>query len=487
VGLIFSLAVRSLRNRLLTTVLTLISIALSIALLVGVENVRVGIRESFSNTIRGTDLIVGPRSSGIQILLYSVFGMGTPLGNNMSHESYEYWKNHPAVAWTIPYSLGDSHRGFRVIGTTDDFYEHYTYRRDGRVEFAEGYRPVSDLDVVLGSEVAERLRYAMGSKIAVTHGLGEAHGIMDHDEHPFVVVGILKRTFTPIDRSIYVTLAGVHAMHEGWENGVPPSSLSGMPGAVGAASMPGSSAPPSTPGASAATKAPEAAPAPRNAGSAGLRPDSSSKLAAASERNLQSGLEHAEGEHAQGDHEETQITAFFLAAKSRPTLLRLQREINTWTEEPLSAVIPAVMLQELWHGFETAEKGLRVITFFVVAVGLLGMLVSLYSSLSARRREMAILRAIGASPRRIISLLVLESGMMSVAGSVAGVAAVYVLLLIGAPIAESQFGLHIPIRPLGRIEYLYIGIVCATGFLIGFVPAVKAYRNTLADGLSVKV
>jgi putative ABC transport system permease protein len=200
---------------------------------------------------------------------------------------------------------------------------------------------------------------------------------------------------------------------------------------------------------------------------------------------------HGDSTHADsvagGDHEETQVTAVFLGAKARNHVLQIQREMNTYEPEPLSAVIPAAVLAEMWSGISMAEDGLRVITFFVVAVGLLGMLVSLYSSLSARRREMAILRSIGAGPRKIVSLLVLESGIMSVVGCIAGVAMVYLLLIAGQPIIEGNFGLYIPIRALGSVEYLYIGIVCAAGFLVGFVPAFRAYRNTLADGLSVRL
>ena len=123
--LLFSLAYQSLRNRKLTTALTVLSIALSVTLLVGVEHVRVGARESFSNSISQTDLIVGPRSGPVQLLLYAVFHTGSPT-NNIAYASYETFKNHPAVAWTIPYSLGDSHYGFRVVGTTEDFYSQFS-------------------------------------------------------------------------------------------------------------------------------------------------------------------------------------------------------------------------------------------------------------------------------------------------------------------------------------------------------------------------
>ncbi len=495
-GLIFSLAAKSLRNRLLTTVLTLISIALSIALLVGVENVRVGIQESFRNTIRGTDLIVGPRSSSLQLLLFSVFGMGSPLGNNMSHETYERWKNHPQVAWTIPYSLGDSHHGFRVIGTTDDFYEYYRYRLNGRVELATGRRPQTDHEVVIGTEVATRLKYQLGAKVAVTHGL-RGGGIMDHDENPFVVVGTLKRTFTPIDRSLYVTLAGIHAMHEGWEGGAPPSSRLNMPGSArgrstgGPPAMPGATPPPAMPGASPPPAMPGAsAPPPMQGAKApatGTGKTPPPMPGAKTPPSKPETTQQNDHPHVAGDHDSTQVTAFFLGAKSRVQTLQLQREINTWTGEPLTAVIPGAALAELWQSIGFAEDGLRVITFFVVAVGLLGMLVSLYSSLNARRREMAILRAIGAGPRKIVALLVLESGILSIVGCIAGVAVVYLLLLVGRPLVEQHFGLFIPLRALGKVEWIYIGVVCIAGFLVGFVPALKAYRNTLADGLSIRL
>jgi putative ABC transport system permease protein len=283
---------------------------------------------------------------------------------------------------------------------------------------------------------------------------------MDHDESPFTVVGIIARTFTPIDRALYVTLDGIHAMHEGWQSGMPPSVRMNMPGAGSPPSMPGGS-PPVMPGANPPAM-----------------PGSAPPAAAA---------DTAAGADSHGDAEEVQITAIFLGARNRAHALQIQREVNTYSNEPLTAVIPAAVLYEMWEGLNTAEVGLRVITFFVVAVGLLGMLVSLYSSLSARRREMAILRAIGAGPGKIISLLVLESGIMSVIGSLIGVAVVYALLLVGGPLIEQRFGLYVPIRALGQVEYIYIAVVCAAGFLIGFVPAYKAYRNTLADGLSVRL
>lgn len=420
--LVFHLARRSLGNRLLTTGLTVLSIALSVALLVGVENVRTGMRDSFANTVSGADLLVGSKGGTIQLLLYAVFGMGSPTAN-ISYETWQTYENHSAVAWTVPYSLGDSHRGYRVIGTNDAFYEHYKYRGGQQIAVAEGVQASGVFDLVLGADVAERLEYGLGDRIPVTHGMS-AVGFMNHDEMPFQVVGILERTSTPVDRAIYVTLQGVSAIHMGWESGAPPML--------------------------------------------GEEVDPDEVMAM---DTIPIG----------------QITSFLLGAESRAHTLLLQREISTNEDEPLMAVIPGVALAEMWRGIGYAEDGLRIVSFFVVLVGILGMVVSIYTSLDARRREMAILRAVGAGPTRIVSLLLLEAGLLAILGAVLGVVMVYGLLFVFQPMIEARFGLYLPIRRMDDLQILYVVGVIAVGFVAGLIPAIKAYRTALHDGLSVRV
>ncbi|MBU6366227.1 MAG: ABC transporter permease, partial [Gemmatimonadetes bacterium] len=210
--LIARLALASLRSRRLTTALTVASIALSVTLLVGIEQVRAGVRDSFAGTIRGVDLIVGARGGTLQTLLSTVFGIGAPAGA-VSLGTVQRWARHPAVKWAVPYSLGDSHRGFRVVGTTRDFFVQYRYRNNGRVTLAGGRLAYADTEVVIGADVARQLRYTVGTPVVVTHGMVDI-GTSGHEAHPFRVVGVLARTFTPIDRSVYVTLEGIAAMHE---------------------------------------------------------------------------------------------------------------------------------------------------------------------------------------------------------------------------------------------------------------------------------
>ncbi|MBM4259893.1 MAG: ABC transporter permease [Deltaproteobacteria bacterium] len=420
--LLLSLAYRSLKNRKLTSIVTLISLALSVSLWVGIEHIRGGARESFSNTISQTDLIVGARGGALQLLLYTVFHIGSPTAN-VTYESYEKIKNHKAVAWTIPISLGDSHRGYRVVGTNEDFYRHYRFRQDRQIEFAQGKAASEIFDVVLGSEVAERLGYQLGRRIVVTHGITGATGIMDHDDKPFTVVGILKPTRTPIDRSLYVTLEGIEAMHIDWKQGAPPIKGQETP-------------------AEKITK-----------------------------ENIK--IES--------------ITAFFLRTKMRVQTLALQREVVNFPEEPLMAVVPGVALSELWSTLGVVEEVLKVVALFVVLVGLLGMLMALYTSLNERRREIAILRALGVGPWKVTGLLVMESGLLTFIGALLGVGVVYSSVLLLQPVIEQFYGLHIPLKPFTATEYRYLLAVICAGLIVGLIPAWKAYRNALSDGLSVRL
>lgn len=428
------LAARSLRSRLVPSLLAALSVALGAALLVGVEQVRAGMRAGFAGTIRGTDLIVGARGGPVQLLLYTVFGVGTPTAG-VSRAAYERWRRHPAVAWTIPYSLGDSHRGFRLVGTTDDFYARYRFRGDGRVTFAAGRRPQTASEAAVGAEAARALGYTVGSRVVATHGLA---GFTDHAGHPFTVVGVLAPTATPIDRALYVTLEGVEAMHarethagEAHEGEAHEREHAGAPFA-----MPGAAPPP----------------------------------------NVQLGAADTDRADA--------LSAFLVGTRNRVEALALKREIDTDRAEPLTAAIPGVALAELWRTVSVAETGLRAVSALVVLVGLVGMLLALYSALETRRREMAVLRAVGAGPGTIVTLLVLEAGLLGVAGGALGVALAYAMLAAARGLVERAFGLVLPLGAPGPGALAYLGAVVAGAALVGLVPAWQAYRTALADGLS---
>ncbi len=414
------LALKSLWNRRLAAAFTVLAIGLSVALLLGVERLRSDARAGFTDTISGVDLIVGGRSGGVQLLLYSVFHIGSAT-NNISWKSREEIAAHPSVAWTVPLSLGDSHRGYRVVGTSADFFTRYRYARDRGLAFAEGGPFSSTFDAVLGAEAAERLGYVLGQEIVVAHGGGEV-SFIEHADMPFTVVGILARSGTPVDRSVLVGLDGIEAIHLGWQGGAPVPGLS-----IG----------------------------PQLAQRMDLTPKS--------------------------------VTAVLVGLESRIATFRVQRFINEYAGEPLLAILPGATLQELWDLIGIAERALLAVSALVVLVGMAGMLTVLLAGLEARRREMAVLRSVGARPRLMLGLIVGEAGALSLAGIALGLVILYGLMLIARPLLESQWGLMLTLGLPTAREAVLLLLVFMVGLLSGLLPAWLAYHRSLADGLTVRL
>lgn len=415
---LWSLAVKSLRNRRQTALLTVLSIAVSVCLLLGVEKVRHEVRAQFLNTVSGTDLVVGARSGSINLLLYTVFRIGDAT-NNISWNSYQEFANHPQVSWSIPLSLGDSHRGYRVLGTSNAYFEHLRYGGGHSLRLQEGRVFTELYDVVLGAEVARQLNYQLGDQIIVAHGGGQV-SFVHHDDQPFTVVGILAPTGTPVDRTLHVSLEAIEAIHVGWHSGMPSRRVSAE-------------------------------------------------------------------QLAKMDLTPKTITGFMVGLKSKVATFQLQRQINEYRREPLSAIMPGVALQQLWSLIGVAEKALLVVSALVVVSGLIGMMTNLLSSLNERRREMAILRSIGARPWQIAALLVSESLALTFAGLILGLALLYGGLLAAQPWIASQFGFYLSLGLPGPGDWLLMGAVLLAGLLAGLVPAAKAYRQSLVDGLTPRI
>jgi putative ABC transport system permease protein len=217
------IALSSLLHRKTTVILTIFSIAVSVAIVLSVEHIHEQTKDSFTKTISGTDLIVGARSGRINLLLYSVFRIGNAT-NNISWDSYQDISQQKGIRWAIPISLGDSHKGYRVLGTSEDYFSHYRYGKKQQLELKEGQIFKHVYDVVLGSEVAKKLNYQVGQQIIVSHGISEVSFTL-HDDKPFTITGILKPTGTPVDQTLHISLAGMEAIHVDWQNGAPIPSL----------------------------------------------------------------------------------------------------------------------------------------------------------------------------------------------------------------------------------------------------------------------
>jgi len=417
----FALALRSAFNRKATAALTVIAVAVSVMLFAGVETIRQGARQAFERTISGADLIVGARSGPVNLVLYSVFHIGDATAN-ITWETAEALAAREDVAWTIPISLGDSHRGYRVVGTTDDYLAHYQYGERSSLKVAQGAWFADIFDVVIGSEVARKLGYKVGDEITLSHGLGEV-SFSEHKDKPFRIAGILAPTGTPVDQSLHINLTAMEAIHLGWESGVQ-TPLARMMTADRIRDLP-------------------------------LTPDS--------------------------------VTAVIVGLKSRAAVLGVQRELNTSRTEPLLAVIPGVALSQLWEVVSGVETALAAISACVVAVGLVVILVSILTSLNERRREMAILRSVGARPGDIFFLLMGEAAFLAFAGAVAGLAVLYAGLALLAPVVRQETGVDLGGLTPGLFDLAVIASVTGLSALLAMFPAWRAYRNALADGLSIRV
>lgn len=417
--ILVNLTLRSLWNRRASVFLTLFAIAMSVLLLLEVDYIRKEAKTSFLSTISGTDLVVGARSGPVQLLLYSVFRIGNAT-NNMSWQSYQAVAANPQIAWTIPLSLGDSHKGFRVLGTNQDYFRFYRFADKRLLEFAEGQAFVGVYDAVLGAEVAKKLAYQLGDSIVIAHGSRETATTL-HADKPFKVVGILKPTGTPVDRTVHISLEGLEAIHIDWVAG---TKINGY------------------------------------------------QISAedALKKNLQPKL----------------ITAFLVGLNSRAAAFKVQREINEYKREPLLATLPGVALAELWQALSLFETVLRIISGFVVFAGLIGMLTTILSTLNERRREMAILRAVGAHPYHILCLFVLEAFLLAVIGCLLGMLLVEALVLLTRPWVMAEYGFYLRTwLPDLNTAWILLTIV-VLAIVLSLLPGFIAYRRSLQDGLTIR-
>ncbi|GAA4348058.1 ABC transporter permease [Variovorax defluvii] len=417
---LFAIAWKSAWNRRFTLALTVLSIALSTFLLLGVERIRTELRENFSASVSGTDLIVGARTGSSQLLLYSVFRIGAAT-HNMQWQSVQALSQHPGVDWVVPLSLGDSHRGFAVLATTPEYFQHFRYGNRQALQMREG-KPFAELfDAVVGAEVADRLGYRTGRKITLAHGSGELN-VAEHADKPFTVVGVLARTGTPVDRTVHIGLPAMEAIHLEWRGGAP---------------LPGVKIPP--------------------------------------------------GQVRKFDLTPKTVTAALVGLKNRAAVFAVQRWVGAYQPEALMAILPGVALDELWSVIGVGENALLLMSGLVALVSLAGLVSVVMAGLNERRRELAVLRAVGASLRHVLALLALEGAMVTLLGVALGLVAAALGIALLAPWLQAQFGLTLSLSAPTLHEWTWLAGLLVAGWLASLLPGVRAYRLSLADGLSPRI
>ncbi|ALS98188.1 ABC transporter permease [Lacimicrobium alkaliphilum] len=451
--MLIRLARASLWSRKLTVLLTVVSIAVSTFIILGVDHLKNEMRSSFSRTVSGVDLIVGARTGPTNLLLYSVFRIGNPT-NNISWQSYQKLSQSQEVAWAVPLSLGDSHKGYRVLGTTAAYFEHFKYGQSQPLKLKDGQVFEGALEAVVGAEVAAKLGYKVGSELVISHGTGEV-SFTHHDAHPFKVTGILAPTGTPVDQTVHVSLSSIEAIHE-------------------------------TPQRTALS-----------------RPQKSFQSQQEHKHDLSSAdtyHQHPKEESGSHQHSDNQsehrvddnlipdsVSAMLVGLKSRIGVLTFQRKVNQYQDEALLGIIPGVALSELWQMMGMAERALALIALLVLVASMLGMTTMLLASMREREREIAVLRAIGAHASFVVLIIEMEAILIALAGAVLG----YVLLAtalagLGSWIT-AEYGLFISALPLSASTLGYLALIVALAAVLALFPAWLSYRGALARGLSVRM
>ncbi|TEW55769.1 ABC transporter permease [Psychromonas sp. RZ22] len=525
---ILLLAFKSLLNRKLTVFITLFSIAISVTLLLGVQTLKTETNNSFMKSISGTDLIIGSRGASSQLLLSSVFHIGNT-SNTIQYKTYQELAKSPAVKWAVPISMGDSHHGYTVLATDLNFFTHFSYANKQHLKVQSGKIDDDMFAVVIGAEVAKKLHYHIGDKVIVTHGDGKIEG-HHHDNIPFYVSAILAPSFTAIDQTLIISLEAMEAMHADHH------------GHIGA--LPGEKTLPVNNKKHMHKIASKDADHEYEAHSShehhAQHDDHEHDHEAHSnhehhehdheahsshehhehdheahsnhehhehdhDHEAHSNHEHHEHDHdheahSSHEHHDTQeqriarllklkpdnINAIFVGLNSPQAILGMQNYVNNFQAEPLTAIIPAVALQELWQFFNIAEVALDIVTVFVVLVGLLGMLSIILMSLNERRREMAILRSVGARPMHIFALIIGEAGFICFIGILLGTLLLYLLqYVLQAPLA-SYYGFYLEINMLTLNDLFILLIIQISALLIALIPASLIYKYSLSDGMSIK-
>jgi putative ABC transport system permease protein len=395
---LWKIAWRSIQQRGLASLLTAVSMALGISLVVMVLVVHHVIDQSFRRSAQGFDLLVGAKGGRLELVLSTVYHLGRPPGTIPLSYYQELSEGRMAggVEVAIPICLGDNYLGFPLVGTVPERFTKLQYLEGQNYRFAVGrnFDPEHDDEAVIGAAVAEKTDLALDKTFRPTHGLTE-RGADAHQHGALKVVGVLARTGTPVDRAIFINLDAFY---------------------------------------------------------------------------------HMEG------HESQRLTAVLLCVKPQ-AVMSLAARID---REPIAqAVKPGQEISSLLEGLlGNIQIILLLLAVMVVIVAGIGMLVSIYNSMSERRHDIAIMRALGARRRTVMLVVLLESILLSLAGGALGAALGHGVIGVLSPLIAGQTGLPIEPWQFQANELILLPALVLLAAAIGYLPALVAYRTDVAKSLA---
>jgi putative ABC transport system permease protein len=453
---LWKLALRSLQQRSLASMLTMFSLALGVGLVAAVLSLYGVISEAFKrNSSFGYNLIVGAKGSPLQLTLNTVFYLSQPVENL----PYSYFLEFASAAerqaelakyggrlaeperdgvyalyakggMAIPVCLGDYLGDFRVVATTPAFFDQLRYGEnvDRPFEFADGRNFQENspehgyFEAVIGARVARERQLKVGDQIYPTHGDPDGHT----HEQGFTIVGVLASTGTPNDRGVFINMEGFYLL-DGHAKPVddPPSGPDEVDGTE------------------------------RSQGPKKYRPL---------------------------PLEQREITAMLLRPANPLFSMKLQNVINEGTQAQAAAPVGEVSKLMQWI-VAPVQQALLAITLITCIVAAVGILVSIYNSMNERRRDIAVMRALGAKRETVMAVILLESLLIAVIGGVLGWLAAHAALALGSPLIEDRTGIVVGFFTTSRAEWMVLPLVIALAALAGLLPAWVAYRTDVARNL----
>ena len=482
---LLGVAYQSLLYRLSGVALAITAVAISVFVLLSVEHVRHEARSSFASTVSNVDLIVGARTGEINLLLLSIFRIGNPTAN-ISWESVEKISEQRNVEWVVPISLGDSHKNYRVVGTSAEFFDRYKYGQNKPLVFKDGQRFNTTLDVVIGSHVATELAYGLGDELVLSHGMADT-SFTHHDEVTFAVSGVLATTGTPVDNALFVSLDAIEAIHADEESehhsvhneqdGQHEDADHHDTGHHDEHGEHGEHA-------QHHDEHDEHAQDHDEHGEHAQHHDAEHHDEHAQHHDAEHHEEHDKdekhhsAERQDHDHDHPPIgtvTALLVGLDSAAFTLQVQRAINEFTDEALLAILPGFALAQLWSLVGGVENILRGISILVFISALFGLNAMMLASMRERKREIEILRSIGAPSGFIVALLIIESMLIVTVGIVLAVTGLVGAIAVANNLLASELGMALSLQIFYPSSFIALGLIYLTTLILSLFPAWKAY------------
>ncbi|SFL82084.1 putative ABC transport system permease protein [Paenibacillus sp. 1_12] len=435
---LLQMAWRNLLNRRVQTLITVIVILIGVSMALSIMMLSDGIKQGIVKASEPYGMIVGSKGSANQLVFNTIFLMDNPLAN-ISLDYYRSLEADPRVNQAVPFALGDNYKGFRIVGTSAEFFTLKGKLADPPYfRLATGRIFDKAFEAVIGSKVAGETGLAVGDTFVSGHGVAVSNEQDEHKETPYTVVGILNGVSAPSDKGIYVTMDSYWVSHG--QHGHDEDDETDHDQGEGVQA------------------------------SAAHKTSSQAKPGQAALSWTTNQLEAPQG-----------VTAALIKPKSYMDLMKMYQEINQGARA--QAVFPGQIIAKIFDMMGSGEQVLKYISYVVLGMSGLTIILALYGSTMERRRTVSILRAIGASRNSVLAIVLLECVLIVVLGCIGGIAGGYLLTLALSMYIGTQ--ISITVIPMYNWELLsVVGVVGCIGIFAGILPAMSAYRMEVARYLN---